>query len=979
MARYLVGIDLGTTNSALAYIDLNAKPRTGHLGLKTFAIPQLVAAGQVGERELLPSFLYLPGAHDLPPGSAALPWNPDPGFVVGEFARNHGARIPGRLVSSAKSWLSNPQVDRTSPMLPWGAPPDVPRLSPVEVSARYLRHMVDAWNHAHENNPTEVLEEQTVVLTVPASFDDVARNLTAEAARQAGLKHVTLLEEPQAAFYCWLGLSAVAEVARMKPGMRCLVVDVGGGTSDFSLIRAGEEKGELTFQREAIGDHLLLGGDNMDLALARIAEAKLPQAGRLDAAQFGMLVQACRQAKETLLAPNPPATHSVTIMGRGRAVIGGSLHTSITPQDVRAAVFDGFFPRVSPDAEPERSARTGLQEMGLPYVSDPAVTRHLAAFLRKHIPAGQGGTPDAILFNGGVFQPQPLRDHLLEVMHPWYDLPARPWKPLVLGTPSLDLAVAWGAAYYAWLRHSGGKRIGGGIPRSYYIAIETDGERGTTERGTRNAERGTEEVARGTRNGESEALSVEGAAEEVDRSAFRVPRSAFLCVVPRGLEEGHEVTIPKPELELALGRPVLFPLYSSTVRGDDKPGQLLHIAPEQLLHLPPLHTILRGGKRAGAKLVPVTLSARTTEIGTLELYCVAKSGENRWRLEFNVRDIVRDDARSEERPEDGEQAVKDVFPEAQIEAAAELIRKTYLDQGLDAPSPKELTKALETALESSRENWPTGLCRRLWDFFEEVANERMRSGQHVNRWYNLVGFCLRPGFGDALDRYRIETLWKLLAGPTTGPNVLAREGGADHWIMWRRVSGGLNNSYQQTLFNRLRPVLLPVKGRNVPKPGANEYIEMWRCAASLERLDAKTKQALGDAVVRQLQRSPVAAYGFWALTRLGARVLLYGPLNSVLHPSVVEGWLDQISSFTPTNDSDRNGWAFCLSQLARRTGQRALDVDESRRASVLTVLRSLKVPPGWVRDVEEVVEMVAAERSQLFGESLPIGLRLAGE
>src|SRR5437870_238405 len=347
MARHLIGIDLGTTNSALAAIDLKSKVKAGRPEVRVFAVPQLVAPGEVAGRPLLPSFLYLPGPHDLPAGATALPWDAGRTFAVGEFARAHGARVPGRLVTSAKSWLCHAGVDRSAPLLPWSAPPDVARVSPVEASARYLQHLVEAWNHVMaRDRDDDRLEKQLVVLTVPASFDDVARNLTVEAARKAGLENLTLLEEPQAAFYCWLATHSADESRRLKPGARCLVVDVGGGTSDFSLIEAVEQQGELGFVRQAVGEHLLLGGDNMDLALAKYVEAKLPGAGRLDAAQYGMLTQACRLAKETLLGPAPPANYPVTVVGRGRQVIGGTMTTPLKPDDVRQVIFDGFFPVV---------------------------------------------------------------------------------------------------------------------------------------------------------------------------------------------------------------------------------------------------------------------------------------------------------------------------------------------------------------------------------------------------------------------------------------------------------------------------------------------------------------------------------------------------------------------------------------------------------------------------------------------------------
>jgi molecular chaperone DnaK (HSP70) len=929
MARSLIGIDLGTTNSALAAIDLKHKPKAGRPTVHVLAVPQLVAPGEVAARSLLPSFLYLPGPHDLPPGATALPWDAEAREVVGEFARNHGAKVPGRLVSSAKSWLSHAGVDRSAALLPWGASPDVPRLSPLDVSARYLRHFVQAWNSTHKP-ADEHLEKQTVVLTVPASFDDVARNLTLEAAKKAGLKDVILLEEPQAAFYAWLATADPSEVDKVKPGMRCLVVDVGGGTSDFSLIEAVEEKGELAFVRQAVGDHLLLGGDNMDLALARAVEAKLP--AKLDAAQFGQLVQACRAAKEALLAPDPPASVPVTVMGRGRLVVGGTLTATLTPAEVRSILFDGFFPEAPADAEPQRAGRAGLAEMGLPYVHDPAVTRHLAAFLKRQI--ARNVHIDAILFNGGVFQPAALRQRLVDVMRPWF---GPGWQPLILTTPSLDLAVAWGAASYAWLRHTGGRRIGGGIARSYYVGVSADGHHPATS----------------------------------------PPRHlTVLCVAPRHMEEDKEIVLAEPELELTLGQPVLFPLYTSTVR-DDKPGQVLAVAPEQLLQLPPLTTVLRGGKRSGGgpKQVPVTLAARTTAVGTLELYCVAKDGGNRWRLEFNTREIVSPTEEPPSEELDATTGTVEVVPEQLVQTAAELVRGTFGPH--HTPPPKELTKALESALEMGRDEWPTGLCRRLADVLMDVADGRAKSPAHRVRWFNLLGFGLRPGFGDPLDRFRVDQLWKLFTAPKPGGPPPAPEGGADAWIMWRRVAGGLGTPQQQVLFDRARPLVLPGKGKGAAKPGANEFAEMWRAVASLERLDPKVKAPLGDALLKQTRRGPVPTYVFWSLTRLGARVLLYGPLNTVLHPETVGPWLDALVGFEPGHESETRDWAFCLAQLARRTGQRALDIDEGRRKAVLAVLKGLDVPPTWRRMVEEVVAPEGADQAQLFGESLPIGLKLA--
>jgi hypothetical protein len=943
MPRYLIGIDLGTTNSALAVIDASTSARTAVPKIVPLPVPQVVSPGEVKDRALLPSFLYLPGEHDLPPGAVALPWDPARNYAVGEFARVQGGRVPGRLVSSAKSWLCHAGVDRNSALLPWAAPPDVPRISPVEASARYLLHLVEAWNTRMAKTDADRIEKQTVVLTVPASFDDVARTLTVEAAKKAGLEEVVLIEEPQAAFYCWLATHPPAEATALKPGSRCLVVDVGGGTSDFSLIEAIEQEGEIGFVRQAVGDHLLLGGDNMDLALARAIETRLNV--KLDATQFGQLTQACRAAKEQLLSDKPPASVPVTVVGRGRSVIAGTLTTQLTPDDVRQVLFEGFFPHTARGTDPQRPARAGLHEMGLPYVADAAVTRHLAAFLRN-----QGDTPPAaILYNGGVFQPASLRQRLLDVMAPWYSVGGKDWSPLVLTSPSLDLAVALGAAYYGWLRHIGGRRIGGGIPRSYYVGL---------------------------------------APESPDATEHTV-----LCVVPQHLEEGHDLDLPKPELELALGQPVIFPLFTSTMRGDDKPGEVLKLAADKLQTLPPLHTILRGGKRAGTKRVPVTLASRITPIGTLELFCVAQEGGNRWKLEFNIRELVKEPprpaARGEDEPVEAGPGLTDVWLEPQVEEAGRRIYRAFRGPEKKAPAdavvptPQELTKSLEAALEAGRSEWPSGLCRRLWEYLAEVADDRRKSGQHMARWHNLVGYCLRPGFGDPLDRFRVEQLWKLVFAPLrqeAGKPVPMADGGADFWIMWRRLSGGLATAHQNALFDRLRGAVLPTKGKAGVKPSTNELAEMYRCAGSLERLDAKIKESIGTILLGQVKKSPTPPYLFWTLTRLGARQLVYGPLNTVLHPDIARTWLEQVVGFEAGNEHERLSWAFCLAEIARLTGQRALDVDDSIRRTVLSALRAqTNLPAGWITMVEEVVEPESADQGRLLGDELPIGLRLVRE
>jgi molecular chaperone DnaK (HSP70) len=595
-SRFVVGIDLGTTNSALAYVDTAAGE--GHLRPALLPIPQVVQSGIVEDRSLLPSFLYLPGPGEVAAGSLKLPWDADRDFVVGEYARQQGSKVPTRLVNSAKSWLCHPGVDRRLPLLPYKAPEDGRKVSPLEASTLYLRHLAEAWNATLGSDRTEHrLENQDIILTVPASFDAAARELTVEAARAAGLQHMTLLEEPQAAFYAWLDVQGDRWRKQVKVGDAILICDVGGGTTDLTLIAVSEEDGNLTLTRVAVGEHILLGGDNMDLALSHTLARKFP--AKLDSGQMLMLWHACRAAKEKIFSDPGLSGTPVTILGRGSRVIGGNLTAELTRAEVEQVLVDGFFPVCPPDAEPTRQRAVGLQEIGLPYASDPAVTKHLAAFLHRQAGAvarravsGDGNVrPTAVLFNGGVFKAGPLRDRVVSVLEQWGQGSVK-----VLAGDDLDLAVARGAAYYGLVRRGKGVRIRGGTARVYYVGVQTS----------------------------------------LPAVPWGPPPLKALCVVPFGMEEGTEVDVPGQEFGLVVGAPAEFRFLSSTVRREDTVGTLVEEWEDQIEELNPLQTTLESEGQAGE--VAVHLHSKVTEVGTLELSCISRDGKRSWKLEFNVRE-----------------------------------------------------------------------------------------------------------------------------------------------------------------------------------------------------------------------------------------------------------------------------------------------------------------------------------------------------
>ena len=596
-AKFSIGIDLGTTNSVLAYTAIGEELSPPQV----LPLPQLAAASTVEARGMLPSFLYLATEAEAQGRAFDLPWAKGRDYAVGQFAQKQSADVPARTVAGAKSWLAYSKVDRRTPILPWNAPADVPKVSPVEASRRYLEHIAAAWNAVHPDAP---LTDQQVVLTVPASFDAAARDLTREAALAAGLpEDLVLLEEPQAALYAWLADMGDSWRKQLKVGDTLLVCDVGGGTTDFTLIRVSEESGELTLHRVAVGAHTLVGGDNMDLALAHHATTQFAAKGvNLNPWQSVALWHSCRHAKETLLGNDPPKKHPVTVLGRGSKLVGGTVSVDLDPKSIREQLLDGFFPKVDLADKPARRPASGFREIGLPYESDTAVTRHLGNFLTTNSTPEAPARPTRVLFNGGVFKAAALRDRLLDVMSGWFGKKNAP--ALLHGKQDLDFAVARGAAYYGAAKsgRTRGVRIRGGTARSYYVGIETAG------------------------------LAIPGA-----------PRPLrALCVVPFGMEEGTQADVPSGEIGLVVGEPATFRFFSSATRRQDPPGAVLERwTEEELAETDSLEANLPTAQNAEEGYVPVKFQSKITELGVFELWCLSQSADQRWKLEFSVREEAK--------------------------------------------------------------------------------------------------------------------------------------------------------------------------------------------------------------------------------------------------------------------------------------------------------------------------------------------------
>ncbi|CAN7671584.1 Hsp70 family protein [Paraburkholderia sp. SIMBA_054] len=927
-ARFTVGIDLGTSNTVVAYVE------TGSDDIRVFEVDQLVAPGEVAARPLLPSVRYHPAAGELNPGDLQLPWpqaTEQPGGtqppVIGQLARALGAQVPGRLVTSAKSWLSHASVDRLAPILPWGAPDDVAKVSPVAASASYLAHVRAAWNTRF---PAAPLEQQNVVLTVPASFDEGARALTLEAARLAKLPALRLLEEPQAAFYDWLFHHRVNLREELNDTKLVLICDVGGGTTDLTLIKVHiDASGEPQLTRIGVGNHLMLGGDNMDLALARLAETRLTQSqdgqARLSAASLSQLVERCRVAKEQLLDANAPESVAITLLGSGSRLIGGARTTHLTRDEIGRVVVDGFFPQVSADEMPRRS-RAAIVEFGLPYASDAAVTRHVAAFLkrlaaqsREALGEADGNSagdtlpvPDTLLLNGGVFRAHALTQRLADTLGTWRG------KPLhVLQNDHPDVAVARGAVAYGLARAGNAPRIGGGSARSYFLVLE--GDQG-------------------------------------------------ICLLPRGTEEAHEVHLDDRVFALRLGQPVRFHLMSTVADTRFEPGELTDLSQGDFIRLPPIATVVQRQQASDADERPVKLTTSITEVGTLEVNCIATDDPSqRWLLQFELR---RDEA-SATPHEDGESA-----RHASLDHAIELIERAFGARASNV-GPNEV-KRLRAQLEHTlgpRENWDVALLRELFGALWDRAKRRRRSADHERLWLNLAGYCLRPGFGYPLDEWRFEQLWSIFDDGIQ--YIHESRVWSEWWTLWRRAAGGLSEDAQLQLLDAMDFLqAASIKKQKLPfDPAKVGYADMIRVQASLERISVERKIALAQNLLERLRKPSENHQTWWAVGRIGARLPFYGSAHGVVPPEVALPWLEAVLALDWKKVEPA---AFAAVQLSRMTGDRSRDLPDAARETVIRRLETLGAAPAWIQMVRETVALDEADTGRVFGESLPAGLKLIG-
>ncbi len=932
--RYFIGIDLGTTNCALAYVDRRQPDK----GSQVLPIPQQDSATSVRTAAQLPSFAFLPAAaqQDAAHTLAGIP-PLESGWIPGAYARQQLAFNPGRVIHSAKSWLCHADVDRTGAILPWQSEEisSARRLSPVAASALYLRWLRAVWdqNMAAEDASCR-FEHQHIVITVPASFNEAAQELTLKAAQQAGYPpQLRLIEEPQAAFYFWLGRSKNLSIlhdmlaAAAHPSLKILVCDIGGGTTDLSLFQVSADKHAATglkMERLAVSDHLLLGGDNIDLTLAHVLEHKLMGAGKqAEPRQWSQLLAQARDLKERILATEPDAENGtqsfpVTVSGSGSGLFSSTKSIRVAAHEIRTCILEGFFPLTSAQERPHENS-SGLQEWGLPYAQDSAISRHLAQFL-------DGQSIDAVLFNGGSVTPEFLRRRLHQLLEGWQKESGTAVREL--HNDAISLAVSRGAARYGWIVSQGdAERITGGYPHSLYLEVH----------GRRKKER------------------------------------QLVCILPKGMEAGHSINITEPEFDLLVNQPVRFQCCYALKRQQDRPGTLVPWNRDEFRPLPTLETAIHLGAdqpRPANNRVRVHLEVSLNELGLLQIYCVARAGSGRWRLDFNLRKGV-EEAEGEQRdaahPQsqnlalstETQQALRMAIP--YIDAV--YARKKHAD--LPTIKPAHLPRELERLL-GKRDTWDSTTLRQLWPPLNAGMTRKTRSVGHENTWLYLAGFTLRPGYGVEHDESRMEQLWRVQQLGMAFPKEKQIQ--KQWYLLWRRVAGGLNRQRQQQLFDAILPTL---QNQNEPEP------EMVYLAGALELLPPETKCELvkifGKRLVQgKLKHTPPYT---WALGRLLSRTPLYAGRETIVHPREVKNLFERVEHLD-WNAAAWSGLNALFAQAARCTEQRDIDIEAELRQRIETKLKHSGAAQHQIEVVKQYVAVDDADRILQFGETLPAGLVL---
>ncbi|SHO59034.1 Hsp70 family protein [Vibrio quintilis] len=924
--KYLVGIDLGTTNTVVAFCECGSD--LSQCPIQLFPVDQLVGPGEVARRPTLPSFRFHPPAGQAPTSDFTLPWESQAvegdstNIVIGEWARTLGSQVEGRQISSAKSWLSHPSVDRNEAILPWASAEETLKVSPVTASASYLNHIRQCWNYHY---PADRLEAQDIVITVPASFDESARKLTLEAAALAGLSGVKLLEEPQAACYDWYTRHQDTVESQLRDTPVVLVCDVGGGTTDLSLITADFSDDGLKLNRVGVGEHLMLGGDNIDLSLAHQAEQTFRHQQKLNAARLNKLIQQTRHTKELLLAANAPESAKITLLGSGSRLMGGTKSIALSKTQVHQIALDGFFPETSFDEHPLQRKRA-VVEFGLPYASDPAITKHIAAFLHQHeqitCQADQSMVPVGVLLNGGVFNSELIQQRLLKVLSGWSGQDVQ-----LMDNPHPDLAVALGAVAYLKACRGSQLKIGGGAARSYFLHLENKNK----------------------------------------------PNQA-ICLLAKGTDESQEIRLSSRRFALTLGEPVRFSLLTTPhdrLRGQEaiRNGMLTTVDPDDFSPLPPyiasLERLNDQEKLAANQKarVEVFLSSQLTPVGTLKIECVKTDDEQqRWQLEFEVR-----------HQKAAETADKIASPEA--EKAKDLITRLYSGNKNSAEQKEinSLNKSLERLL-GKRETWDSSVSRDLFDTLAQGRKRRRRSEQHEKNWFRLAGYTLRPGFGDPVDSWRIEQIWPLFQQSIQFKN---HQGWSDWWVFWRRISGGLDQEQQESILAEIAKYIHPGAVNNLKQSQSSQdrgYEAMVRLAASLEHLETEDKILLTRWFLkRATSQTQHSQAHWWAVGRLTSRVLMYGSQHKVIPREQAEQWLPELLSQDWKQDTMAG---FAAVMMCRKTGDRSLDIAESFRTEVTKKLQQSKAAESWLRLVSEVSQLDENDSKRIFGDTLPTGLHL---